>query len=75
MAPLTLYLSTGAQWLISHPGPFTPGKETWYPSNGNLDGRQSRAGRFVKNKNLLSPTGFRAPDLPARTYYATPAVS
>jgi len=29
MTSLTFNFSTGAQWLISRPGPFTPGKEPW----------------------------------------------
>ena len=72
MAPLIFKLSTGAQWLVSRPGPFTPEKEPWYPSNGNLDGPQSRSGCSGKNENLLSPTGIQAPDGSARSGAFTP---
>jgi hypothetical protein len=43
----------------SRPGRFTPGKE--HRSSWRLGGAQSRSGRFGREKNLLSLTGFVPP--------------
>jgi hypothetical protein len=48
----------GGEWSALRPGRFIPKKESRHPLNKGLGGHQSLYGRFGKDKNLFSLTGF-----------------
>jgi hypothetical protein len=62
---LTLSLHCG-EWLTSHPGHFTPGKEPRYPLYRRLGRYQNRSGGVWRIKTLAL-TGSRTTNQPARS--------
>jgi hypothetical protein len=49
------------------------GKNPLYLLSRMLDGPQSRSGRFVIEKKIIFPIGFRIPDRPTRSLVAIPS--
>jgi len=43
------------EWVTSHPAPLIPGKETRFPLNRRLGGRQSQAGVLERENHLPVP--------------------
>ena len=43
------------EWVTSHPAPFSPGKETRFPSNRKLGGPQSQSGVLERENRLPVP--------------------
>ena len=70
----------GDEWLMPHPGHFTPTKKTWYPLYRRLCGPQGRSGQVQKIRNPPPHTGDSIPrpsslqqvTIPTRLFQLTP---